>query len=286
MRLGLVGVNISNSLMPAFFREAQSELGIELTYELLEVSDVDEFDLREYLTQCVRAGFHGINITYPFKEEAASIAQIDDLSIRALGAVNTLVFVSKSEETFSQGFNTDFSGFIARWKMQESPATPGVVAMIGTGGVGRACAYAIATLGATEIRLFDADVEKVRRLSGELEHAFPSIAVRQSPSSSEALYGASGIMNCTPVGMYSFPGIPVDPAKIVQQEWVFDAVYSPLETHFIATARSAGLQVMSGFELFLGQAFDALSIYTGIDVSHNQKLKIEAKMRQLILERE
>ena len=43
---------------------------------------------------------------------------------------------------------------------------------------------------------------------------------------------------------------------------------------------------MSGFELFLGQAFDALSIYTGIDVSHNQKLKIEAKMRQLILERE
>ncbi|MEZ5226285.1 MAG: hypothetical protein R2710_06315 [Acidimicrobiales bacterium] len=65
--------------------------------------------------------------------------------------------------------NTDFSGFQRRWHHHWPYRSPGVVALVGTGGVGRALAFALGELGAIELRLFDLDSDKSRLLAAALE---------------------------------------------------------------------------------------------------------------------
>jgi shikimate dehydrogenase len=63
--------------------------------------------------------------------------------------------------------------------------------------------------------------------------------------------------------MHWNPGTPVSLASVDGQRWIFDAIYSPIETPLMARAESAGLARITGFDLFLGQAVDAFEIFTG-----------------------
>ena len=90
-----------------------------------------------------------------------------------------------------------------------------------------------------------------------------SIQANVADSAEEAVDGVDGVVNGTPVGMYLHPGTPVDLAAIGDQRWIFDAVYSPIETPLMERAAEANLSRISGFELFLGQAIDAFEIFTG-----------------------
>ena len=63
--------------------------------------------------------------------------------------------------------------------------------------------------------------------------------------------------------MYFSPGAPVDLRAIGDQRWLFDVVYSPIETPLVVRANAAGMAVLNGFELFLGQGFDAFERFTG-----------------------
>ena len=83
-----------------------------------------------------------------------------------------------------------------------------------------------------------------------------------SVSASAAVDGVDGVVNGTPVGMYFQPGSPVDPAAIGEQRWIFDAIYSPIETELMTRAADQGLQRISGFDLFIGQAIDAFEVFT------------------------
>ena len=90
-----------------------------------------------------------------------------------------------------------------------------------------------------------------------------AVRVDVAASAEEAVDGVDGVVNGTPVGMYFQPGTPVDLAAIRDQQWLFDAIYSPIETELMARAADAKLTRISGFDLFLGQGIDAFEIFTG-----------------------
>jgi len=71
-----------------------------------------------------------------------------------------------------------------------------------------------------------------------------------------------GILNCSPVGNYQSPGMPINAKYIGHQKWAFDAVYTPLETEFLKTCREANLRIVSGFELFFYQGLDSFEFWT------------------------
>ena len=50
------------------------------------------------------------------------------------------------------------------------------------------------------------------------------------------------------------------------QGWAFDAVYTPLQTRFLQDATAAGLEILSGYELFFYQGVDAFEIFTSVAV--------------------
>jgi shikimate dehydrogenase len=63
------------------------------------------------------------------------------------------------------------------------------------------------------------------------------------------------------IGGTAFP-----PCMLTRKRWAFDAVYTPVDTEFIRDARGAGVEVMTGYELYFFQGVDAFRIFTGFDV--------------------
>lgn len=261
MRLGLVGENIEGSLSPRLHEFAGKLCGLDIRYERL-VPSVLEMDFDVLLARCSADGFRGLNITYPYKERVIGHVDVEDQVAGWIRACNTVVF----EQAHARGFNTDYSGFIRAFRNSFGTISPGIVAVVGAGGVGKAVSIALGTLGAAAVRIFDADRKKASALASALTTYFATLDVSVVSEISDAIPGSDGIVNCTPVGMHGRPGSAIPQLLIGGQSWAFDAVYIPAETQFLKDARAAGIAAMSGFELFFFQGIDAFAVFTGLDL--------------------
>ena len=272
IRLGLIGDNIAASRAPRLHAIAGRMRGVEASYDLLVPAEQDAgFD--ELFARCAAGDYRGLNITHPYKERAAARVAIENPLVRAMGAVNTVLF----EPAGARGFNTDHSGFIAAWRARFEPARPGIVCQAGAGGVGKAVAFGLAELGAAAVRLVDLDHARAESLAAALRVARPGIEVEVLASLEEAASGAQGIVNCSPVGMVGHEGTPVPREFMRGAAWAFDAVYTPVDTRFLADASAAGLETLSGYELFLEQGADCSELFLGGPVDR-------ARLRQALAE--
>lgn len=265
IRLGLIGDKIAESRAPELHVTAGRLCGLPVTYELLRPGDRKR-TFEEVLAHCREEGYRGVNVTYPYKERAVRHLAAADPAVEAVGACNTVLF----ERGGPRGCNTDYSGFIAAFRKTFGDLSPGRVALAGAGGVGRAIAFALAKLGAVELRLFDLDREKSRRLAEALGIAREGLRVNVCTSIEEAASGAAGLVNATPIGMAGVGGCPFPDSLIAGQHWAFDAVYTPAETAFTRATRAAGVSTMSGSELFLYQGIHAFRSFTGHDVDEER----------------
>ena len=261
VRLGLIGDNIARSRSPLLHVEAGRLCGIEVSYERLVPADVG-IAFEAVFARCRESGFDGINITYPYKEQVVPLASIDSPEVRRIGACNTVLFKGSR----ASGFNTDHSGFLAAYRDAFGWRDPGTVAMAGAGGVGRAIAFALAELGCRRLRLYDLLRDQALALAWSIREGANGMAVEVCTSVGEAVSGAQGLINCTPLGMTGNAGTAVPAVYMERAAWAFDAVYTPVETRFLKDARAAGLEVMSGYELYFHQGVDAFRLFTGRDV--------------------
>ncbi|MFA6267005.1 MAG: shikimate dehydrogenase [Pseudolabrys sp.] len=261
IRLGLIGDNIAESRSPALHRIAGRLTGLPVSYDLLRPSDLGR-SFEDVLAWAEATGYRGLNITYPYKERVVGHLVVPDPAVRALGACNTVLFGQGRPE----GWNTDYSGFIGGYRHIFGSEPAGRVAMAGAGGVGRAIAFALCELGATELRLFDVDARKSAVLADALRGVASGTTTIVADTIEEAASGADGLVNSTPVGMVGIGGCPFPADVINGRRWAFDAVYTPVDTPFMVAARAAGLALMSGYELFFYQGVDAFRHFTGKDV--------------------
>jgi shikimate dehydrogenase len=265
IRLGLVGDNIALSESPALHRFSGQQFGVDVTYDLLVPRNRKQ-SCENILDACKANGYHGLNITYPYKKLVSEKVQVPDPIVRAMGAVNTVIFTPDR----MLGFNTDYSGFKAAYSAARGIHKPGIVTMVGAGGVGRALAFGLADLNAAVIRLIDRDDEQAHALATAVMTANPDITVEIWDDIGAAMVGANGLINATPVGMNGYPGSVFDPAMIAEADWAFDAVYTPRDTEFLTNAAAAGLDIISGWELFFFQGVDAWKLFYGQEVDQSK----------------
>jgi len=262
LKLGLIGDNIAQSRAPQLHRLAGTQHAIEVTYDLLVPAQRNQ-DFDGVFNACRREGYRGINVTYPYKELAASRVKITDERVAAMGAINTVLF----NDGGPIGFNTDYSGFIRAFRNSGAARQPGTCCIIGAGGVGRALAFALVTLQAREIRLFDRDSNRAQALAADLRTLAHTGAITTHSSSAQAVEGADGVMNATPVGMVGMEGMPLDKALISGFHWAFDAVYTPVDTAFLRACKQSGAHVITGYELFFFQGVDAWAHFSSKSVN-------------------
>jgi shikimate dehydrogenase len=272
LKLGLIGDNIAHSRAPLLHRLAGNLAGLAVSYERLVPRDRGA-GFEQVFSDCASSGYRGVNVTYPYKEEAARRVRIDDPLVRAMGAVNTVVFGPEGPA----GFNTDYSGFLSAYRQVRGASRAGAIWMIGAGGVGKAVAFALLKLGLDALSIVDLDRSKAADLASRLRAADPRLSVTLAEAT-EALAGpVDGVINCTPVGMVGYEGTPLPRARMRDAGWAFDAIYTPLETQFLKDAAAEGLTVISGYELFFHQGVDAWQIFSGRPVE-------AAQLRRLLSE--
>jgi shikimate dehydrogenase len=258
--LGLIGSPIMSSAAPAMHEAAAEALGLRAQYRLIDVPGADQAKLKAMLEGVRLLGFSGVNVTFPYKE--AVIPLLDSLAPGAttVGAVNTV----QVRNGRLIGHNTDATGFIAAFKAVIGAPGHAPVALIGAGGVGRAIGFAMAEVGARALRIVDTDAAKANALAARLRDRMDT---QVCDTIAQALDGAAGVINGTPIGMLPNRDSPV-PAELLHAGlFVADAVYTPLWTPLLQAARAKGCRLMTGRELCIYQAADAFRLFTGLEAS-------------------
>jgi shikimate dehydrogenase len=261
--LGLIGSPIMSSAAPAMHGAAAEALGFRAHYRLIDTPGADLSKLKTMLDGVRLLGFSGVNITFPYKEAIVPLLDALSPAAAAIGTVNTVV----ARQGKLTGYNTDSTGFAAAFSAVLGHPGEKPVALIGAGGVGRAIAFALAELGARALHIFDSDSAKANALAARLEGR---MAVRVCHNVAQALDGAGGVINGTPIGMLPSRETPVPPELLHAGLFVADAIYTPLWTPLLQAARAKGCRVMTGRELCIYQAADAFRLFTGFEGSRER----------------
>ena len=255
--LGLIGSPIGGSAAPAMHEAAGDAVGVRCHYQLIDIAGAGTAELARLLDGARSLGFAGVNVTFPYKEAVVGLLDTLSASAEAIGAVNTVVIRDRR----LVGHNTDASGFRRAIAPLIEGAGRGPVAVLGAGGVGKAIAFALAELAVVEIRLFDVDADKSAALAARIDGRARLV---RCGSVAEAVDGAIGVVNGTPIGMAPNRDTPV-PTKLLHANlFVADVVYSPLWTPLLIAARAVGARTMTGRDLAVFQAADAFELFVSV----------------------
>jgi len=265
--IGLIGEGIQNSLTPDLHMREARTLGFDYDYRIIDVLEesLSGKPLEELLAEARDAGFDALNVTYPFKQ--AVIGHLAEVSqeVGQLHSANLILDLQGN----SRGENTDWTGFEFALNQSLQNANRGLVIQVGVGGAGSATAYALLRWGVEHLVLADLDVAKANELAARYGQLFPkqkveALALEQALA---LLPGADGVVNATPIGMYTHPGLPFDISSLQNKAWVADVIYRPMDTDLIVSARAAGHTVVPGGLMAIGQAVDSLRMVTGCEPS-------------------
>lgn len=188
----------------------------------------------------------GLGITIPHKVAAWSL--VDDLTpeARRMGATN---FIRRTPDGSLIGTNTDGAGFIAGLRTNGFDPQGKRAFLSGTGGVGRAIAFALAEAGVAALALTNRDMAKAEALATEIRRAAPACAVTLGGQ----VAGMDLVVNGTSLGMHPGDALPLDLTGLSPRTTVAEVVVQPAMTSFLTEASVRGCQVIPGAEMLKPQ---------------------------------
>ena len=273
---GLIGSGIQASRSPSLHEREGAEQGLRYIYKIIDIAALGLAPdaLPELLTAARRFGFAGLNITHPCKQTVIPLLDALSPDARALGAVNTVLF----ENGRATGHNTDWSGFAESFRRELADVARGRVVQFGAGGAGAAVAHALLTLGVERLTIIDTDAARAEELAAALGNRFGAGRAVAGADVADAVGGADGIVNTTPLGMAKYPGMPLAASLLHPRLWVADIVYFPLETELLRAARACGCRTMSGGGMAVFQAVGAFRLFAGVEPDAERMLRHFAAM--------
>ena len=247
-RLGVLGWPVAHSRSPAIQNAALRAVGLsQWRYQLLPVPP-ELFD--ETVRALPDAGFCGANVTIPHKQAALLLADRASPSARAIGAANTLTF---DDGGAIDADNTDAPALIDALPFA---AAGGTSLVLGAGGSARAAVWALLDAGAREVRVWNRNPGRARRLCSEL-----------GGTPVEVAEPADVLVNCTPVGLYpaelTLAQLPLDADRLTGFGCVVDLVYRHGGTPLALAARARSIPVVDGLELLVAQGALSFERFTG-----------------------
>lgn len=256
----LFGHPVGHSLSPVFQNAAFRQAGLNAVYLAF---DIGPERLPEALAAVRELEMLGANLTIPHKERAGR--HLDELSRLAerTGSVNTVV----NRGGRLRGETTDGSGFLRALEQSAGVNPAGRrVLLLGSGGAGRALAFALAEAGA-ELWLANRTAGRADRLAAELARFYPAGRINTGSFEARAeLLARTGIevlVNATSVGLN-----PADPPLFEAGELpesgltVCDLIYHR-ETGLLKAAAARGLKRLDGLGMLIHQGAISFELWTG-----------------------
>ena len=230
MEYGLIGEHLPHS----FSKDIHEQLA-PYTYELCELKAEE---LGEFLK---KREFKGINVTIPYKQAVIPYLDEIDEKAKAIGAVNTIV----NRGGRLCGYNTDYDGMAGLIRRLGIDLAGKEVLIFGTGGTSRTATAVARDMGAKS-------VTRVSRTAKDGAISYEDAAKRD----------AQFIVNTTPAGMFPHAeGQAMDISCFLNLEGLIDAVYNPLRTKLVQSARAMGASADGGLYMLVGQAVSACELF-------------------------
>jgi shikimate dehydrogenase len=91
---------------------------------------------------------------------------------------------------------------------------------------------------------------------------------------------AALLVNASALGMTGQPPLDLDLSPLADDAVVYDIVYSPLETGLLKAAEARGLETVDGFEMLIGQAAIAFSLFFGAPPPEGSEDALKALLTQ------
>lgn len=265
----VIGHPIGHTMSPFIHKRLFQLSGMDADYSIIDVLPENlEKDYVEKLSK-----LDGFNITIPHKSAIIPYLSAVDKKAEMYGSVNTVAN--------GRGYTTDPDGFLQALKANDIPLY-GCVVIVGTGGVARTMAFEAAKAGADiTIAVRHEDIHMVSALACEImtKTIHPSISTCYIDRIQNLDKNIDLLVNATPLGMYpNVDNMPVNEDIIKNCKAVFDAVYNPLETKLIKTAKSLGKKAVGGMSMLVWQAVVAHQIWNGstYDLKDIEQLCVDA----------
>ena len=254
---GVAGNPIAHSLSPLLHNTAFRRENVNAVLLPLKVRA-----LADLLAVIQELPLAGVAVTMPLKEEVLPhLANMDPLTAR-IGACNTL---RTGADGKLYGFNTDVAGVVR--PLERRLRLKGArVAVLGAGGAARAAVFGLAQQGA-EVFVINRTHEKAVALARQAK-------VKSLKHEVFAKQKFDVLINSTPCGMKgNKQALPIAENEL-NAGLVFDMVYNPLVTPLLALARSKGVPVISGLEMFVQQGARQFEIWTGKPAPEAEMMRV------------
>ncbi len=262
MRLfGLIGNPLTHSFSEKYFSEKFKRENIsDAEYKLFLLEKIEVFP--DFISQ--HPNLIGLNVTIPYKEKIIPFLDELDETAKAVGAVNTISFLSAFDTSFDRlrttqsdkkillkGFNTDVYGFRQSLKPFLTSAHERAL-ILGTGGASKAVEYVLKQIGVDCIFV-----------SREKQVVAGKTILTYDELNSYVVASCKLIVNCSPVGTFphvdEFPNLPYE--SLTKEHLLYDLIYNPEETAFLKKGKAQGAEIMNGLDMLKLQAEKAWEIW-------------------------
>lgn len=250
-----------------------SRLGLPLRYVGVELPPGC---LRDFF-RVVRAGnFLGGNVTIPYKEAAAALADERSEAVEACGAAN--VMIARQGRLVAD--NTDGSGFLDALQSAGWGRRFRRVVILGAGGSARGIAYELCRNGAREVSILNRNPVRAREIAKVLSPRFPASSIAagklETVDMMREFVGADLIVQCTSLGLAEeWKYFPI--SSVEKTSFFADIVYRQGGTSLVRRLKKRGIPAIDGLGMLAHQAARSFFLWTGKKVPGGEFLSIARK---------
>ena len=268
-KAAVVGWPIQHSLSPVLHGHWLKQYGIDGTYEKIAI-EPGTFPQR--IAELREAGYRGVNVTVPFKEEAFALGQLKQQAAAACGAANLLVFGEQisANNTDAFGLADSVEEVLGKgWLRFKN------VVMLGAGGAARGVAYGLSHYGAAEITILNRTKDRADQLAADLGAHLPDADFRTGALDDWKTVAADAdlVVNTTSAGMKGAPPLEIDLSVLPEQAAICDIVYNPLMTPLLKDAQARDLQTIDGLGMLMHQAAPSFEAFFGVKPQVTRELR-------------
>ena len=250
---GVIGNPIAHSRSPEIHNRGYAGLNLDMVYLPFLVHDPEAF-----FALAAELDIRGFSVTLPHKQAVLPLLDEAEEAVLQVGACNTVV----RRKGGWRGSNTDVEGFLGplRPHLGRAGRKDLTAAVIGAGGAARAVVYALGTLGIRPLIL-----NRHPERAAALAEAFGCPSGGLDAAGRKLLAEHNGlIVQATSAGMAPREAEDPLPEYAFQGgEIVYDLVYAPPRTCFLARAAAAGCRVIYGYQMLQAQAEAQFRLFTG-----------------------
>lgn len=257
--LAVLGSPISHSLSPVLHRVGYACLGLDWSYEALEMTG----DRLPAFIGGLDSSWRGLSLTMPLKQDVLPLLSHMDELTKLTGGANTVHLRRLGDGSrLVEGFNTDVPG-IVRALTAVGMSQVAHVVLLGGGATASSALVAAAQLGAESVTVLARSPGRASFLADVARNA--GVALSILPLSAESLIALSADLTISTLPGDAAPTELLRGAALLESSALLDVAYHPWPSPLAGLWAEQGMLALSGLAMLVQQALIQIRIFAAGD---------------------